>query len=157
MRPLPLLLLIVALLLPEAAMAACRVSATAVTFSSYNPFSILPRDQTGRVTVTCDGLLVSLLVSYRIKLSAGLYGSYATRKLASGSDRLNYNLYLPPPLGLYTVVWGDGSGGSGYIEDGYLLGILTQSRNYDVYGRIPAQQNAAPGSYADTITVTLEY
>ncbi|HEX4894720.1 MAG TPA: spore coat U domain-containing protein [Solimonas sp.] len=150
-------LLMLGLLCALPAQAACRVSATTLAFSSYNPFSILPRDQTGRVTVTCDGVLSALLVSYRIKLSAGLYGSYATRKLGTGSDRLNYNLYLPPPLGLYTVVWGDGSGGSAYLEDSYLLGILTQSRNYDVYGRIPAQQNVAPGTYGDTITVTLEY
>ena len=58
---------------------------------------------------------------------------------------------------LNTTVWGDGTGGSSKLTDGYLLGLITVIKTYTVYGRIPARQNIPAGAYADTITVTVNY
>lgn len=156
MRPVRALLLLAAAgaLLPLPAQAVCSTSATLVAFGSYNPFAVGNSDSAGTITVSCSGGLISLLVSYDIKLSPGLYGTYAARRMGAGSSRLSYNLYTNAAR---TTIWGDGSGGTGFVSDGYLLGLLTVNRNYSVYGRLPAAQNVAPAAYSDTITVTVEY
>ena len=70
------------------------------------------------------------------------------RKMTSGANILNYNLYTNAAR---TTVRGDGSGGTS-----------TQATNgtnvtRTVYGRIPALQNAFVGSYSDAIIVTIVY
>lgn len=144
-----------ALFVPGVANAlSCGVSATAVGFGSYDTLSPLHDDATGTITVTCSNTL-SLLVSYDILLSNGSASSYSPRRMASGSHQLDYNLYTNLTR---STIWGDGTGGSSKLSDGYLLGVLVPvTRNYTIYGRIPARQNVAAGSYVDTITVTVNY
>jgi spore coat protein U-like protein len=133
----------------------CSVSAIATSFGTYNPFSAVPLDSAGSVTVTCEQLLISILVSYSIQLSSGASGGYAPRRLAGPGYQLDYNLYTNAAR---SSVWGDGGGGTAVVSDGYLLGIVVPvQRSYTVYGRMPAGQNVAPGSYTDTITVTINY
>lgn len=142
------------LVLSGAAGAVCNVSATSVAFGAYNPLSPINTDATGTVTVTCSGLL-SLLVSYEILLSKGGAGTYSPRRMASGSNTLNYNLYTTITR---TTIWGDTTGGSARVTGNILVQLLTPtSNNHTVYGRIPAQQNVAPGAYTDSITVTVNY
>lgn len=132
----------------------CSVSAIATSFGTYNPFSAVPLDSAGSVTVTCENLL-SILVSYDIQLSSGASGGYAPRRLAGPGYQLDYNLYTNAAR---SSVWGDGSGATAVVSDGYLLAVLFPvQRSYSVYGRMPAGQNVAPGSYTDTITVTINY
>jgi spore coat protein U-like protein len=138
-----------------AALAECQVSADAVDFSLYDPSRGSPTDTVGNVQVRCSLLgLASVLVSYDIHLSTGASGSYAPRHLTSGGHRLQYNLYTTAAR---TQVWGDGSGGTAVVSDSYLLGLLTVTRNYSVYGRLGALQNVPSGTYGDTITVTVHY
>ena len=140
--------------LPSRTLAAtCSVSATGTAFGSYDTLSLLDSDSTGTITVSCT-TGIALLFGYDIKLSAGSAGSYSPRKLASGGNTLNYNLYTSV---LRTTIWGDGTGGSSIVSDSFLLSIGTTNKNYTVYGRIPARQNAASGGYADTITVSVIY
>lgn len=137
------------------AVASCTTSASGVAFGSYAPLTGAARDSVGTVQVSCSLLgLLSLLVSYDVKLSTGGSASYATRQMASGTHHLGYNLYLNSA---HTQVWGDGSAGTQFLNDGYLLGLGTTNRTYSIYGHIPGGQNAAVGSYADTITVTVTY
>lgn len=137
------------------AVANCSVSATSVAFGSYNPLSASNTDSTGTVTVSCTlGGIISLLVNYTINLSKGGAATYTPRRMTSGSNTMNYNLYTNSSR---TTIWGDGTGGTTNISDGYLLGIGTTVRNYTVFGRIPPLQNIAPGAYADTITITVNY
>ncbi|MCK9623147.1 MAG: spore coat U domain-containing protein [Methylobacter sp.] len=133
----------------------CNVSSSGVNFGVYDVFSTNANDAAGNIQVACTNGLISLLVSYNIRLSTG-GGSYASRSMASGgSHSLSYNLYTDSN---HSIVWGDGSAGTGIRNDGYLLGILsTVTRNYPVYGRIPALQNAYVGIYSDTITMTVNY
>jgi spore coat protein U-like protein len=134
----------------------CSVSATPVGFGVYDPFGSSPSDSSGTITVSCTGLVLSVAVSYDILLNKGLYASsFLPRQMASGANRLNYNLYTDSAR---TIVWGDGTGGTSFVSDGYLLGLFTVNRDYTVYGRIPASQTGVhTGDYSDTITVTVNY
>ncbi|MGH2375223.1 MAG: Csu type fimbrial protein [Gammaproteobacteria bacterium] len=131
----------------------CNVSATPVSFGSYNVLNAAPLDATGTVTVTCNGLL-GLLVSYNIRLSAGLSGTYAPRQMANGANRLNHNLYTDATR---LIVWGDGSAGTSLVSNSIVLVLLGVTVNHTVYGRVPALQNVAVGNYSDNITVTLTF
>lgn len=152
-----LLLLPALLVLSEQAygVASCSVSASPLNFGSYSPFSASPHDAVGNVRVSCSLIgLVSVNVSYTIQLSTGSSGSFFPRELGAGSQTLQYNLYTNSAR---TTVWGNASGGTAQVSDGYLLGLLTVTRDYPVYALIPSGQNVPAGSYADTIVVTLNY
>jgi spore coat protein U-like protein len=131
----------------------CTTSAQGVAFGNYDPLSALPTDSTGDVSVTCTNL-ISLFVNYTVALSTGISGSYASRQLDAGGNRLNYNLYTDLT---HLLVWGNGTGGTSQISAGFLVVLLGITAHHTVYGRIPARQNASVGSYSDTITVTVTY
>jgi len=143
----------IALLAPMQSWAvSCTTSAQPVAFGNYDPLSASATDSTGDVSVTCTNL-VSLFVNYTVSLSTG-GGSYATRQMASGANRLNYNLYTDLT---HLLVWGDGTSGTSKVSAGFLVVVLGITAHHTVYGRIPARQNASVGSYSDTITVTVNY
>jgi spore coat protein U-like protein len=120
----------------------CTVSAQSVIFGNYDVFSVQPLDGAGNIGINC-----SPGASYTLGLSTGS-GSYSQRKLANGAQILYYNLYTSPSR---SVVWGDGTGGTGTVSGS------GESANHTVYGRIPAGQNLPVGSYADTIIVTVTF
>lgn len=133
----------------------CSVSTTPVAFGSHNPLGGAT-DSTGSVRVNCGGL-AGLLIPYRIDLSTGGGASYSARRMSSGANTLAYNLYSDPTR---STVWGNGIGGSASVNAAVLLDVLGLSplQTHTVYGRIPSgQTSAVPGSYADTITVTITY
>ncbi len=72
-----------------------------------------------------------------------------------GTNALQYNIYLTPS---HTQVIGDGSAGTYAPSDS---GTVTAGQVYQVtgnmYGYLPPSQDVAPGSYADTIVVTVTY
>ncbi len=76
--------------------------------------------------------------------------------MLSGANRLDYNIYFDAAL---TQIRGDGTGGS--LTGSGTLTVSrfnrTDSTSSVIYGRIPAGQNAMPGTYADTIVVTVTY
>jgi len=146
-------------LLPAWAGAAvsCTASSTSTAFGIYNPLSATPTFANGTVQVTCTLLsggstTVNLVSSY----STGASGTYATRKMLSGANVLNYNLYFDAA---YTSVRGNGTGGS--ATGGATLNLTptnpTGTASGTIYGRIPAGQDVAAGSYTDTIVVTITY
>lgn len=134
----------------------CSVSASTINFGVYNPFSATNLQNTGNVAVTCSALLVGLNVSYEISLNQGNGGSFNPRRMTNGISNLSYNLYTSSA---YSTIWGTptSGAGTGTVSDAYLLNLLSVTRNYTVYGRVPALQNVSPGSYTDTITVTVTY
>ena len=131
----------------------CSVSATAMSFGAYDPTSATARDSTGTVTVTCTATL-GISASWDILLSTGSSGSFSPRRLFSGGSSLQYNLYTSSGR---TQVWGDGTAGTGKVSDSHPLLVGTSQYSYTTYGRIPALQDLAPGTYTDTITVTVNY
>ncbi|MET3493381.1 spore coat protein U domain-containing protein [Variovorax boronicumulans] len=127
-----------------------------LAFGNYNPGNATPTSNTTTVRVvgTVTGLGVLVTLSYSIGLNAGTGGSIANRQLNGPSTTpLAYNLYTS---NAYATVWGNGT-----VTDSYSalasLGGNSTTRNYTVYGRIPAGQYVAPGSYGNTITVTVIY
>ena len=132
----------------------CTVSSSNLAFGVYNPQLALPNQSVATVTVTCSAV-ISILVGYTVSISTGGSGSYAARRMTTGASNMNYQIYSDL---LRTKVWGDGTGGSFAVNDGYLINVLVPIvKLYPAYGQIPALQNAKPGSYGDSTVVTITY
>lgn len=80
------------------------------------------------------------------------------RRLQSGVNLLNYNLYT---TAAYSQVWGDGSGSTGVVAGSMVIGFVfwptTDTGTHTVFGRIPGAQDVSPGAYLDTIVVSVTY
>ena len=126
----------------------CTVSTSELDFGTVNPLSGANVNGTGGITVTCTngtGWTASADVG------DGSGANYSARRLTSGSNTLNYNLYTD---GTYATVWGDDSGATDLLS-GTGNG---SAQNRTVYGRIGSgQTSASPGSYSDTVSVTISY
>lgn len=133
----------------------CTIAANSFNFGTYDPLSSINTDSTGAVSVTCSALVVNAFVNYDVQLATGASGSYATRTMVNGANHLGYNLYTDVSRSL---IWGNGSGGTSIVNDGYLIALLAPvTRNYTVYGRIPAEQVIPPGMYTDSIVATVVF
>jgi spore coat protein U-like protein len=126
---------------------------TAVAFGNYNPISATPVTATGVVSVTCSALVL-FTASYVISMNAGNSGTLPNRHMLLSSTQLNYNLYT---TAADTTVWGNGTAGTGTVSDSYTAIGLSETRDYTVYGLLPALQTVGVGTYTDTVTVTVTY
>jgi spore coat protein U-like protein len=130
----------------------CSVSLTELAFGDYNPQSPSPSDTVGTVSVSCNGPDPANS-TFSIALNGGSSGNINQRSMLSGLHPLYYNLYTNAAR---TIIWGDGSGSGESVTSRF----PTTSRpvaKFDIYGRIPALQNAFVGTYRDTVTVTVSY
>lgn len=141
-------LLLLNMLWSSKASALCSVGNSSLAFGSFNTLTGSTVDSTGTITVTC----LLQLSAYTIALSPGGSGTYSPRRMASGGNTLDYNLYTDAG---YSQIWGNGAGGTSTVAGSVLLG----SRNHTVYGRIPlsTQRGAMVGSYSDSVIVTITY
>ena len=125
------------------------ITTQSVTFPSYNPVNTLATDGAGVVSVAATSGL-----PYTIGLGGGLSALPPQRRLQSGMNLLNYNLYLDSAR---STVWGEGSAGfPGATKPGTGVGAASPT-SHSVYGRIPPGQNVPPGSYSDTVVVTVTF
>lgn len=130
---------------------ACTVTAGALNFGTYAAGSgALNVNST--INVNCTNS-----TPFTVALNGGTTtgGKIAQRLLANGTNTLQYNLYTS---NTYATVFGDGTASSATIS-GTGVGLLTSSP-VTVYGQLPdsaANQTAVPGTYTDTITVTVTY
>ena len=124
--------------------ATCTVSATNLAFGVYTGAQAMG---TSAISVACTNT-----TTYQVGLNAGTAsGATVTTRQMTGpsSALLNYALYRDAAR---TQNWGntastDTVGGTG---DG-------NTRSITVYGTVPAGQLVAPGSYSDTVVVTVTY
>lgn len=123
---------------------ACTVSATSFQFGTIDPLFGGDTSSTSTITVSCPSL-----TSYTIALSTGA-GTYAERYMQSGTNQLVYNLYSDAS---HSTIWGDGTGTSATVSGT----ALTEGTDHTVYGRVPHQPTAIPGTYADSIVVTVTF
>ncbi len=106
-------------------------------------------DQTSTISLSCPGS-----TTWRVGLSNGANASGNQRRMTDGtSNYIAYELYLNSAR---NQRWGNDTAGGTDTASGSGSGqanptVLT------VYGRVPVQAAQPPGSYADTITVTLTY
>lgn len=129
----------------------CSVATTAVTFGTYVPTT--QKTANGNVAVTCSALVI-FTASYVISLAKGNSTTYTPRFMSLASNQLNYNLYT---TGGFTSIWGDASGGTVTVSDSYTSIGLSTTRNYTVFGQIPASQFVNTGTYTDAVLVTVTY
>src|SRR6478672_3237808 len=103
-------------------------------------------DQTSTIQVTCTNT-----TPYNIGLNAGTGtgATVAVRKMTSGANTVNYTLYSNSGR---TTVWGNTVGTDTVAATGN-----GSAQSYTVYGRVPSQAAPAPGTYTDTITITVTY
>lgn len=128
---------------------ACTVTATAVAFGTYTPLTT--NTSTGTISVSCTLVVGSSTAT--ATLSSGMSGTFTARTMSNGSGgTLSYNLYT---TAADNVVWGDGSGGS-QPQTLTINGLGNVTVNATVYGLMPSQ-DPHPGSYSDTITVSVNY
>jgi spore coat protein U-like protein len=122
-----------------------------VAFGAYDPFAAGDMSAVGRVTVTCD----KNNVLFTVALSSGGPGGFFPRRMSSGADTLDYNLYTAPGG---SIVFGDGTPGTQMMSATTTpVGGGDFAANVWIYGRLPAGQNAAVGSYSATVFVTIYY
>ena len=133
------------------AVTSCTVSAGALGFGTYDPTLPAVLTSTGTIDITCTVTSHSNPLS--IALSAGS-GTYTARTMMSGASKLGYNLYLDAA---HTQVWGDGTGGSVLDNTTIVRHAGVAALTATVYGLLPALQDVAPGTYTDTITVTVSF
>lgn len=123
----------------------CEIDVAPLSFGSMEGLAQAVDAQT-TITANCTNSTY-----YSISLGLG-NGSGVTdpaaRRMTKGSDTITYGLYQD--LGR-TTAWGDQ--GSNYYK-----GAGTgSSQSITVYGRIPAQSKPPPGTYSDTVIVTITY
>ena len=137
----------------SAALAAKACSFTVVTgvsFGNYNVFNPAATFANGTLAVTCTGGGGGG-TSIKISLSKGQSPTF-NRFMIQAAQHLNYNLYVDPAL---TKIWGNGTGGTS------VFGPTKAANNVPVvatvFGQVPAGQDVPVGSYADTITATVNF
>jgi spore coat protein U-like protein len=130
----------------------CTTSATALGFGNYTPGNgAVTANST--ITVNC-----TKATGYTIALNPGSTtgDAYTQRLMTSGAGTLQYNLYTTAAL---NTVFGDGTGGATGTDAGTGTG-MANAFTYTVFGQLPdsvANQASTPGTYTDTITVTVTY
>jgi spore coat protein U-like protein len=125
-------------------LAYCSVTATALNFGNSG---VLSAAVTGasQLSVICTNT-----TPYTVALDGGLTGATnpAQRKMTKGSEFIYYGLYSDTAR---TVPLGSGAGAT-------LSGVGTGlTQNFNVYGKVAAQTTPSPGTYSDTVVVTITY
>ena len=130
--------------LTVAVQATCTVSATSLAFGNYAGAVV---NSTSTITALC-----TKTTPYNVGLNAGTAtGATVTTRAMTGPSaaKLSYSLFRDSGR---SQNWGN------TVGTDTLSGTGTgAAQSITVYGQIPAGQYVAPGSYADTITVTLTY
>lgn len=126
----------------------CTLQVPGLVFGEYDTFDSSPTRATTRISVRCGGFQSRVRV--RIELSTGSSQAYAARTQMSGSNALTYNIYADHGL---TQVVGDGSGGTTALFPESVGG--DPEMKVDLYGAVEPRQAVPPGSYFDTVYVTL--
>lgn len=87
---------------------------------------------------------------YSVALSAGQNASGSQRRMINAGEYVAYNLYQDSGR---TEPWGDG-GATGTVLSGTGTGA---NEEVIVYGRVPSQDTPSPGTYTDTVQVTIAW
>lgn len=122
----------------------CTNFGGSLAFGEIRPDILQDVDTAGYLTVRCDSGTYAW-----ITLSYGSYASPGTRRMNSGPDYLNYDLYVDPSR---STQWGDGTLGTSvsYWGTGF-------NESIPVYGRIPAGQSVPKGYYGDVVRASVNF
>jgi spore coat protein U-like protein len=124
---------------------ACTVGAGTLAFGAYDPIvanAITPLDAQGTFQIAC-----TRNTSWSVALGQGNFAAGAVRRMASGAQRLAYELYRDAGR---TAVWSAAGTVNGTAPSSAPITLT-------VYGRIPAGQPVTQGNYADTVQSTVNF
>lgn len=126
---------------------ACSVSATPLTFGT-----VTANNQTANspISVNCPSGL-----AYKVALDKGLHGARGfSRKMSNGAGIfLSYSVSKPAS----TAQWGDGDFDSTYPDGTSVAGTgAGAAQTLTATGSIPTA-GATPGTFSDTITITVHF
>jgi spore coat protein U-like protein len=123
----------------------CTVQASLLDFGT--PAGLLVSNIDGATTTTTQ---CTAGTPYQIGLDNGLYPAGTTRRMSGGSsDFITYELFLDSNR---TQRWGNTLNIDTLNQTG-----TGQSQASTIFGRVAAQPTPSPGSYSDTVTVTVTY
>ncbi|TIO31260.1 spore coat protein U domain-containing protein [Mesorhizobium sp.] len=122
----------------------CNVTAQNINFGSHGVLDAAA-DAAGAVGVTCTPG-----TTYNVGLNNGLSGTGPTaRRMMLGGQAVTYGLYMDAAR---SQPWGGTIGTDTFAGTG-----AGATQNLPVYGRVPAQSTPSPGTYTDTVVVTVTY
>lgn len=128
----------------------CTISATTLSFLTYDPLAAAAKTGTGQLTVTCT----KSVTTPKVGLDNGGHNANATapatRAMANGTNYLSYDLFTTSG---YTTIWNDTTN---VVAVSGTLGVKSP-QTLTIYGQIPAGQDVVNGSYTDTITATVNF
>ena len=125
----------------------CQVSVTDLQFGSYDPLlanAQQPLDATADLNMLC-----TRQAQATVRFDYGHNGQGTTRGLASGADRVTYNLFQDSSR---TTLWADGENALHVVGEG---GRAPQ--RFVIYGRVTAGQEVPPGAYNDVVMATVDF
>jgi len=123
----------------------CSVNAATLNFGAVGVLGSAV-NAASSLTVTCTNAL-----PYTIALDGGLSGATnpTQRVMSQAAQQITYGLYRDSAR---AQPWGDSVGTNTAAGTGSGL-----AQTLTVYGRVPAQTTPAPGTYSDTVVVTISY
>lgn len=134
--------------------ASCTVSAATLNFGSNAGTALLSGAITASTTVSVTCTNGS---PYSVGMSNGANASGSQRRMASGGNFINYDLYTDSArLNAWTTA---SSSTTCTTANSCALGTGNGSaQSVSIYGTVPTVAVApAPGSYSDTVTMTVTY
>ena len=134
--------------------ASCTISAATLNFGTLPGTAVsgAATNAATNVSVTCTNGS-----PYSIGLDNGANASGSQRRMKSGTNFLNYNLYTDVGL---THAWTTAAGSTTCTSANscYLGTGNGSAQTVTVYGQLPAVGSAPPpGTYTDTVTMTITY
>jgi len=127
----------------------CTITTTPVVFGSYDSVTAnatAPLDVIGGVIVTCTKGATA-----HVGLNAGSNSQGSTRRMRqSATAFLTYEIYKDSA---HATRWGNTADTSLDIPEA----PNQTPRTFSVYGRVPAAQTAAVGTYTDTVMATVNF
>ena len=122
----------------------CALTGGTMNFGTYTSGQTANLDVDG--TISYANCPVGNLV---FELDGGDAGNVNARKMTSGSNALNYQLYRNSTR---SAIFGTGTANA-YTE----VRLISGGGSIPVYGRIASGQTAPAGNYADTVDITLTF
>lgn len=129
--------------------AVCTITTSPVAFGAYDPVSA-----NATTDLTASGAVnVACTKGAAATIDLGNGGNFlgGSRRMASGTDFLNYALYKDAA---HTQVWGSGlAGGTTAAYNAASKAVTAVT----VYGVVPQNQDVTVGGYSDVVVATITY
>lgn len=122
----------------------CALGATPIDFGNYDGTQV---DTSGQIAVTCNNG-----VPFTVALDAGMHTDGANRLLSNGAGGI-----LPYRLTYVGVDWGDAGVTDTFPGNPVASAGTGVPEMFAVEARLFANQDAPPGVYTDTVTVTVAF